>query len=171
ASTQRSTTWEPMNPAPPVTRIFTARIMRACLPAAKRLVEPALGPSRVRAKVGAMTAPGGTAAGREPAGLGRLFAPRAIALIGVPGDLSRPGARPLHFLQRHGYTGRLYPLNPGHRTIRDPPPHPSRHPRAGAPRRGLDRPARGPRRRRSRRVRPRPRALRRGPGRGLRRAG
>src|SRR5262249_56507585 len=125
ASTQRSTTWEPMNPAPPVTRIFTARIMRACLPAAKRLVEPALGPSRVRAKVGAMTAPGGTAAGREPAGLGRLFAPRAIALIGVPGDLSRPGARPLHFLQRHGCTRRVYPVNPGHRTIGNLPAYPS----------------------------------------------
>src|SRR5262249_11826195 len=125
ASTQRSTTWEPMNPAPPVTRIFTPRIMRACLPAAKRLVEPGLGPSWVRAKVGAMTAPGGAAAGREPAGLGRLFAPQALALIGGPGALSRPGARPLHFLRRHGYTGRIYPVNPGHRTIGDLPAYPS----------------------------------------------
>jgi acyl-CoA synthetase (NDP forming) len=59
---------------------------------------------------------------REPVGaLGRLFAPRSIALIGVPGDPSRPGARPLHFLRRHGYPGRLYPVNPRHRTIADLP--------------------------------------------------
>ncbi|HEY7601495.1 MAG TPA: CoA-binding protein, partial [Methylomirabilota bacterium] len=60
--------------------------------------------------------------GREPAAaLGRLFAPRSIALVGVPGDLSRPGARPLHFLRRHGYSGRLYPVNPRHRVIGDLP--------------------------------------------------
>jgi acyl-CoA synthetase (NDP forming) len=72
-----------------------------------------------------VTATRGDAAGREPAGLGRLFAPRAIALVGVPGDLSRPGARPLHFLRRHGYPGRLYPVNPGHHVIGDLPAYPS----------------------------------------------
>jgi acetate---CoA ligase (ADP-forming) len=72
-----------------------------------------------------MTVPGATVAGREPAGLGRLFAPRTIALIGVPGDLSRPGARPLHFLRRHGYPGRIYLVNPGHRVIGDLPAYPS----------------------------------------------
>ncbi len=72
-----------------------------------------------------MSATGAPGSGRDPAGLGRLFAPRAIALIGVPGDLSRPGARPLHFLRRHGYAGRLYPVNPGHRTIGDLPAYPS----------------------------------------------
>ena len=71
-----------------------------------------------------MTAPGAAAPGREAAGLGRLFAPRAVALIGLPGDLSRPGARPLHFLRRHGYPGRIYPVNPGHRVIGDLPAYP-----------------------------------------------
>ena len=61
----------------------------------------------------------------EPAGLGRLFAPRSVALVGVPGDLSRPGARPLHFLLRHGYPGRVYPVNPGRRTIGDLPAYPA----------------------------------------------
>ena len=61
----------------------------------------------------------------EPAGLGRLFAPRSVALVGVPGDLSRPGARPLHFLLRHRYPGRVYPVNPGHRTIGDLPAYPA----------------------------------------------
>jgi acyl-CoA synthetase (NDP forming) len=72
-----------------------------------------------------MTAPGPAGTGRWPAGLGRLFAPRAVALIGVPGDLSRPGARPLHFLRRHGYPGRIYPVNPGYSTIGDLPTFPS----------------------------------------------
>jgi acyl-CoA synthetase (NDP forming) len=71
-----------------------------------------------------MTA-GEAAGAREPAGgLGRLFAPRSIALVGVPGDLSRPGARPLHFLQRHGYAGRVYPVNPRHSVIGDLPSYP-----------------------------------------------
>jgi len=46
-----------------------------------------------------------------------LLAPRAVALIGAPGDLSRPGARPLHYLRRHGYRGRIYPVNPRHSEI------------------------------------------------------
>jgi acyl-CoA synthetase (NDP forming) len=73
-----------------------------------------------------MTAGGEGGQGREPVGaLGRLFAPRSIALIGVPGDLSRPGARPLHFLRRHGYPGRVYPVNPRHPMIGDLPAYPS----------------------------------------------
>ncbi|MBI3454618.1 MAG: acetate--CoA ligase family protein [Candidatus Rokubacteria bacterium] len=49
--------------------------------------------------------------------LGRLLAPRGVALVGVPGDVSRPGARPLHSLRRHGYGGRIYLVNPGRREI------------------------------------------------------
>jgi acyl-CoA synthetase (NDP forming) len=69
-----------------------------------------------------MAGAGEGATTREPTGsLARLFSPRSIALVGVPGDLSRPGARPLHFLRRHGYPGRLYPINPRHRVIGDLP--------------------------------------------------
>jgi acyl-CoA synthetase (NDP forming) len=63
--------------------------------------------------------------GSEPASLERLFSPRAIALVGVPGDLSRPGARPFHFLRSHGYPGRVYPVNPGHHTIGGVPAYPT----------------------------------------------
>lgn len=56
--------------------------------------------------------------------LERLLAPRAIALVGVPGDLARPGARPLHFLRRHGYGGRLFLVNPRHRQIGGLPVYP-----------------------------------------------
>ena len=41
-----------------------------------------------------------------------LFAPRAIALIGASGDATKNTARPMRFLRRHGYTGRILPINP-----------------------------------------------------------
>lgn len=44
--------------------------------------------------------------------LAAFLAPRSIALVGVPGDLARPGARPLVFLLKHGYRGRIFPVNP-----------------------------------------------------------
>jgi acyl-CoA synthetase (NDP forming) len=49
--------------------------------------------------------------------LARLLAPRRIALVGVPADLGRPGARPLVYLQRHGFPGTIYPVNPRHGEI------------------------------------------------------
>ncbi len=41
-----------------------------------------------------------------------LFAPRAIALVGASGDATKNTARPMRFLRRHGYTGRILPINP-----------------------------------------------------------
>lgn len=43
--------------------------------------------------------------------------PRSIALVGCPGDLTRPGARPVVYLRRHGYPGNVYPVNPRHAEI------------------------------------------------------
>jgi acetate---CoA ligase (ADP-forming) len=40
-----------------------------------------------------------------------LFAPRAIALVGASGDAAKHTARPLRFLRKHGYTGRIVPIN------------------------------------------------------------
>lgn len=51
--------------------------------------------------------------------------PASIALVGCPGDLSRPGARPLVYLLQHGYPGRIYPVNPHHREIGGRPAFPS----------------------------------------------
>ncbi|OGA39380.1 MAG: hypothetical protein A3G24_20490 [Betaproteobacteria bacterium RIFCSPLOWO2_12_FULL_62_13] len=42
-----------------------------------------------------------------------LFAPKSIALIGASGDTKKNTARPQIFLRRHGYTGRIIPVNPG----------------------------------------------------------
>jgi acyl-CoA synthetase (NDP forming) len=43
----------------------------------------------------------------------------------VPGDLSRPGARPLHYLRRHRYPGQIHLVNPGRQEIGGSPVYPS----------------------------------------------
>ncbi len=42
-----------------------------------------------------------------------LFAPRAVALIGASGDARKNTARPQRYLRKHGYAGRIVPVNPG----------------------------------------------------------
>lgn len=42
-----------------------------------------------------------------------LFAPRAVALVGASGDPAKNTARPQRFLRKHGYAGRIVPINPG----------------------------------------------------------
>jgi acyl-CoA synthetase (NDP forming) len=42
-----------------------------------------------------------------------LFRPRAVALIGASGDPSKNTARPQRYLRKHGYSGRIVPINPG----------------------------------------------------------
>jgi acyl-CoA synthetase (NDP forming) len=46
-----------------------------------------------------------------------LFAPRAVALIGASGDAGKNGARPLRFLRKHGYAGRIVPINASRREV------------------------------------------------------
>lgn len=45
-------------------------------------------------------------------GLDALFRPRSVAIIGASSDPNKVGGRPLHFLQKAGYQGRLLPINP-----------------------------------------------------------
>jgi acyl-CoA synthetase (NDP forming) len=40
-----------------------------------------------------------------------LFAPRAVALIGASGDARKNTARPQRFLRKHGFAGRIVPIN------------------------------------------------------------
>jgi acyl-CoA synthetase (NDP forming) len=42
-----------------------------------------------------------------------LFAPKTVALIGASGDARKNTSRPQRFLRKHGYTGRIIPINPG----------------------------------------------------------
>ncbi|HEX5091789.1 MAG TPA: acetate--CoA ligase family protein [Burkholderiales bacterium] len=46
-----------------------------------------------------------------------LFAPRGVALFGASGDATKNTARPQRYLQKHGYTGRIAPINRGRREV------------------------------------------------------
>ena len=54
-----------------------------------------------------------------------LFAPRAVALVGASSNPSGNAARPLRYLRKHGYSGRIYPVNPRAEIIGDLPCHAS----------------------------------------------
>ena len=45
--------------------------------------------------------------------LQRAFDPRCVAIVGATEDRNKVGGRPLHYLQRFGYNGRICPINPG----------------------------------------------------------
>ena len=49
--------------------------------------------------------------------LERFFNPRAIAIIGASQDLATISGQPLKHLTSHGYTGKLYPVNPRYQEI------------------------------------------------------
>ncbi|MDF3835108.1 acetate--CoA ligase family protein [Cupriavidus basilensis] len=42
-----------------------------------------------------------------------LFTPGAVALVGASADESKNTARPLRFMRKHGYAGRVFPINAG----------------------------------------------------------
>src|SRR5262245_50578348 len=46
-----------------------------------------------------------------------LLAPQSVALIGQSNDASKTAGRPLKYLRRAGYAGRIYPINPGRETV------------------------------------------------------
>jgi acetate---CoA ligase (ADP-forming) len=46
-----------------------------------------------------------------------IFDPRSIALIGASGDERKNTSRPQRFLRKHGYAGRIVPVNPGRSEI------------------------------------------------------
>src|SRR5258708_2906847 len=49
--------------------------------------------------------------------LGRLFRPQSVAVIGASSDPGKLTGRPIAYLQKHGFGGRLYPINPRYDTI------------------------------------------------------
>ncbi len=46
-----------------------------------------------------------------------LLKPASVALIGASSNLKKNTARPLRFMQKHGYTGDIYPVNPSAQEI------------------------------------------------------
>ncbi|WP_026638239.1 acetate--CoA ligase family protein [Bordetella petrii] len=49
--------------------------------------------------------------------LDRLLRPRSVAVIGASSDPARTAGRPIAYLQKHGYGGRIFPVNPRSDTI------------------------------------------------------
>jgi len=62
---------------------------------------------------------------RRVTGLSAVFRPRAIAVVGASDDPAKIGGRPLAFLLRHGYAGRVFPVNPARATVQGLPAFPS----------------------------------------------
>jgi len=54
-----------------------------------------------------------------------LLTPRSIALVGASGDTKKNTARPLRFMRKHGYQGRIYPINPSRPEILGEKAYPS----------------------------------------------
>ncbi|MCO8164884.1 acetate--CoA ligase family protein [Pseudomonas sp. 21LCFQ010] len=47
----------------------------------------------------------------------RLLSPSSVAVIGASGDARKTSGRPIAFLRKHGFQGRLYPVNPRYEEI------------------------------------------------------
>src|SRR5437879_13878297 len=48
--------------------------------------------------------------------IGRLFQPRSVAVIGASADADKLTGRPVAYLQKHRFTGQIYPVNPRYDT-------------------------------------------------------
>ena len=46
-----------------------------------------------------------------------LLQPCSVALVGVSGDAKKNTARPLLFMRKHGYGGKIYPVNPSRKEV------------------------------------------------------
>lgn len=57
--------------------------------------------------------------------LAALTAPKTVALVGASATEGKLTARPLSFMRRHGFAGRIYPVNPVRNTVMGLPAFPS----------------------------------------------
>jgi acyl-CoA synthetase (NDP forming) len=57
--------------------------------------------------------------------LARIVSPRSVAVIGASDDVGKFGGRVIHYLIKHGFPGRLLPINPNRPSIRGLPAYPS----------------------------------------------
>ena len=54
---------------------------------------------------------------KKPRDLGMLFRPRSVAIVGCSSDLAKLSGRPLKFLLKWKYSGRIFPVNPKYEKI------------------------------------------------------
>jgi len=57
--------------------------------------------------------------------LAALFAPRTVAVVGASADATKTGGRPVAYLQKHGFGGAIWPINPKASEIGGLPCYPS----------------------------------------------
>lgn len=50
-------------------------------------------------------------------GAERILHPRSVAVIGASEDVGKFGGRVMHYLVKHGYEGRIVPVNPKRDTV------------------------------------------------------
>ncbi|MNR36767.1 hypothetical protein D3C85_1547320 [compost metagenome] len=46
-----------------------------------------------------------------------LFDPSSVAIIGASDDPNKVGGRPIHYLRKFGYAGRILPINPKRESV------------------------------------------------------
>ena len=44
--------------------------------------------------------------------IARMLSPRSVAVIGASADPKKTSGRPVAYLQKHGFSGRIMPVNP-----------------------------------------------------------
>lgn len=47
----------------------------------------------------------------------RLLRPECVAIVGASGDVKKNNSRPQRYLRKHGFTGTIYPINPGYKEL------------------------------------------------------
>jgi acetate---CoA ligase (ADP-forming) len=47
----------------------------------------------------------------------RLLRPERVAIVGASGDVKKNNSRPQRYLRKHGFTGTIYPINPGYKEL------------------------------------------------------
>lgn len=57
--------------------------------------------------------------------LSAIYNPRSIAVVGASNNKLKFGGRPIHYMQRLGFAGELYPINPNSTEIQGLRPYPS----------------------------------------------
>jgi acetyl-CoA synthetase (ADP-forming) len=60
----------------------------------------------------------------RPLPIARIVAPRAVAVVGASDDPGKFGGRVIHYLLKHGFPGRILPINPNRGSIRGLPAFP-----------------------------------------------
>ena len=51
--------------------------------------------------------------------------PRAVAILGASDNPIKAGGRPIDYMRRHGYAGRIFPINPNRSEVQGLPAYAS----------------------------------------------